>query len=213
MGKGVKAAGNHLPLGDAEGVGGIQQGKFGVASGIIPAGLDFQLLVGDDRAAVHFAASSGGGDDDAQGKRLKVDDAGAGPEVRPDIPLVDRRQRDGLAAVHDATAAHAEDQVDLIFTGQPRSLQNLLVGGVGHDAGKLGDILPGFAEAFHHLVIDAVLLDGASAIAEQDIFSVVLGKAAEIFPDAALAEKGLGGIFKDEVIHNRSSSFAHSLTD
>src|SRR5699024_12292830 len=47
-----------------------------------------------------------------------------------------------LAAVHHAAAAHRQDQVDVMLTGQLCPLPHLGVGGVGHDAGELGD---GFA--------------------------------------------------------------------
>ena len=74
--------------------------------------------MGDYRTAVTLAPGTSHRDDDAQGQGIKVNDAGPGPKVFSEISLVPGRQGHGFAAVHHGPAAHGEDDVGMMLSGQ-----------------------------------------------------------------------------------------------
>ena len=172
--KGVKAARNHLRFRDTEGIGGVHQGEFGVALGVVPASLDFQRLVGNNRPAIAFAACSGYGDHHTQGQRLVTNDSGPGPKILPNVSVIGGCQRDRLAAVHDTAAAHGQDHVHMVLPGQSRAFQHLGIGGVRHDTRELHHLFFRRSERTHDLLIDAVSLDGAAAIGQHYRLAVLL---------------------------------------
>ena len=144
MAQDVETAGSHLPQWHGKGVGGVHQGKAGVEGRIVPSGLHLLFLVGDHRAAVALAAGAGHRNYHAQGQGRQVDDAGACPEVLPNVPVIPSCQRYGLAAVHDAAAAYGQNHIGPTFPRQFCALLYLGIGGVGHDAGKLYHGFSGF---------------------------------------------------------------------
>ncbi len=207
MAEDIKAAGGQLELGDAVSVGWVHQGKPGIGGGVVPACLDLLGLVGDDRAAVHLAAGPGYGDDHAQGQGLEIHHAGPRPEIVPDVPIVSRCHGDGLAAVHDAAAADAQDHIHILLPCQSRALLDLGIGGVGHDAGELHHGLSSIGEDAGHFVIDAVALDGAAAVGQHHRIAVLADKEVQILLHTALSEEGFGGILENEIVHTLISPF------
>ena len=112
---------------------------------------------------------------------------------------------DDLAAIGHAAAAHGENQIDVIFTRQLRTLLHLGIGGIGHDAVELHDTLACGIQDTHDLIVHAVALDRAAAVGQHDGFAVVPQQTAEILFHAALAEIHLRLVLKNEVVHIRSS--------
>ena len=94
----------------------------------------------------------------------------------------------------------------MIASHQFGSLLHLGVSGIGHDAGKLHDVLIRALQNTAHLIVDAVTLDGAAAIGQQYIGAVMADHAAQILLYTALSKDGLRGIFKNKVVHVRSPS-------
>ena len=93
----------------------------------------------------------------------------------------------------------------MIFTRQLRTLLHLGIGGIGHDAVELHDTLAGGVQNAHDLIIHAIALDGAAAVGQHDGFPVVPQQTAEVLFHAALAKIHLGLVFKNKVVHIRSS--------
>ena len=75
-----------------------------------------------------------------------------------------------------------------MFPRQSGAFHYLVVGGIGHNAGKFHHRFPCSAENLHDRIIDTVSLNGAAAIAEHDGVSVTFGQAGQIFFDTALAK-------------------------
>lgn len=135
VGERVKSAGHHLEARHAEGVRRIEEREAGVAFGVIAAGLHMKILIGDDGAAVALAARSQDGDHNAERQGGKAPEGALlRPEIVPDIAVVSRGYGNGLAAVHDRSAAHSDNEPHIFFPGQSRSFEHLLIGGGGHDA-------------------------------------------------------------------------------
>ena len=85
-----------------------------------------------------------------------------------------------------------------MLPGDPAALVELFHRGVGHDAGVLKDLLAGGLQHGHHLVIDAVLFDGAPAIDQLDPGAVV-GQLPGQGVHGAGAEAEGGGVAVGEV--------------
>ena len=196
----IETAGNHLLFGQAQGIRGVHQGKSGVAGRIIPAGLDLLFFVGDDRAAVYFTAGACRRDDDTQRQGLKIHHARSGPEIIPDIAGIHSRHGNRLAAIDHRTAANAQNDVHLFFSGQGCPLLHFGIGGVGADAGKLHHGFACGGQNAHHLAVDSVGFDGAAAVSQQHPLATPQ-QAGQVFFDAPFAKIDLGGILKNEVLH------------
>ena len=64
-----------------------------------------------------------------------------------------------FAAVDDRPAADRQDQVNVVLAGELGALLDLGVGGVGHDAAKIGHRFAGGFQLGDQRVIDAGALD------------------------------------------------------
>ena len=93
----------------------------------------------------------------------------------------------------------------MVLPGQLGTLLYLGIGGVGHDAGELGDGLAGGLQDADQLLIDAVFLDGPTAIGQQHVGTIARQDAGQVLPRRTLAEIDLGGIFIDEIFHKNAS--------
>ncbi len=198
MAQGVEGPGEDLHGGHGRGVGRVEDGKYSGNSQNGP--LPVLILAGNDRAGVHLRAGAGGGDHRAHG------DAGGGefPLLilhSPDVLVQYRLSGDYLAAVHHAAAAYGQNEVHAAFPDQPGPLLHLGVGGVGHDAGEVHDFLTGRFQQPLQLVVDAVGLDGASAIGQQDSPAVPGHKRFQMFYCGSFAKVDGGGIGIDKFMH------------
>ena len=166
MAQRIECPGNDLHARNAHRISGIQHSKGRRES--CHSCFQMQIFIGDDGTAVHLRTSTGSSNDraDRDGFCRKL--------VRsefhfPDILFQLCLRRDDLAAVDHAAAAHGQDEIGLIFFGQPRAFLHFGIRRVRHDAGELDDILAIFLQRLHHFIIDAVFLDGSAAISEHDI--------------------------------------------
>ena len=89
-----------------------------------------------------------------------------------------------MQQVHDAAAAYSQDHIHLVLSGQLRALLNLGIGCMGGDARKLHDRLACGVQDAGDFIIDAIGLDGAAAVGQQD-GAGLFGQAGEVFLDAA----------------------------
>lgn len=201
VGQDVEGAGPELANRHGERVGRVHQREFRVEARVVAVGLDFLLRVGEDGGAVDLAAGRRHGDNHAQWQWLEVEIALHFPEVRPDVAVVSGGQGDGFAAVHDAAAADCQYPVHLVVLGQLRALQHLIQRRVRHDAAELDDLNAGFLQDGRDFIVDAVLLDGAAAVAHQDLRAVLLGQLRQVLGDNALAEVDFGAVLKYEIVH------------
>ena len=164
MRQGIEGPGNHLFLRYGIGVEGIEQRETGIELRIIAACLGFQIFIGDDGAAVHFTARAGRRHDDAKRDGREIDGTAFGPEVSPNIALIDSGQGHGFAAVHDGTAADGQNQIGLMIPGQRCAFEDFFVRRIGHDAREFRHCLAGFFQDAHHFIINAVFFDRAAAV-------------------------------------------------
>ena len=81
------------------------------------------------------------------------------------------------------------------------TLQHLGIGGICRNTGKLNDVFPGFAQALHDFVIDAIFLDGAAAVDKHYRLPVAAGKTGQVLFDTTLSEKSFCCVLKNKVIH------------
>ena len=166
--------------------------------------LDFLVLIGNDRARIHFRACPEHGDDGAEGNKF----GGIGVFCVLHIPDVVRRFclcRDDFAAIGNAAAADSENEVDAAFFGNARALLHFGVGRIRHDAAKLNNCFAGIGQNPFNLVIHAVFLDRTAAVGEHNHVAVFFQQAAEILPYTAAPEIDLRFVFKYKVVHCNSS--------
>ena len=94
----------------------------------------FGFGVGNNAAAVDFAAGACSGGNGHDGERSNFNAlAPAGPlrHIVPEVAGVGRHHGHGLAAVHDGTAAERDNKVALGFTGGKRGFHDVVDNGIG----------------------------------------------------------------------------------
>ena len=191
--QGVERTGNDLLHGNGQRVGGVEESKVGLCT---PQGpLNLLFLMGDDRAVVHLGAGTEHRDDGAQRDELSGKSM-LGVFQLPQIFVHLGLCGHHLAAVGHGTAAHGKDQIHMVLTGQLCTLLHLGVGGIGHDAGKLHDVLTLGVQNTDDFIIDTIVLDRTAAVGQHHGIAVVLQQTAQIFLHATLAEINLGLVFK-----------------
>ena len=109
--------------------------------------------------------------------------------------------RHRLAAIHDGTAAHGQNQVNAVFLYQLFSFQHLFAGGVRHNPGEFDDILSRSFQNPRHLIIDAVPEHGTLAVSQQNVVPVGCKGLFEMVADTSLPEIYLCRVFIDETSH------------
>ncbi len=138
------------------------------------------LLVGDDRAGILLAARTRSRDDDthrhASRRHLVL-------RVLVVVEILLKRGlcRHGIAAVRNAAAADCQDEINFMFPYKTSTLLHLAVRRITHDARKLRDFLALFLEDGQDFIIDAIALDAAAAIGQQDMPAVLRQLLGERF--------------------------------
>ena len=112
-----------------------------------------------------------------------------------------------LTAVNDRTAAYRKNQVDPVFTDNLCPFLHLCISGIGHDAGKLRYRFSSSFQIFHKLRVNTVFLDGAAAIGEHDVVSILFQQTGQVFFCTPPAEINFGFVFKDKIVHSAFSSY------
>ena len=199
----VEKARNHLILRNRHSEARIKNGEPGHQRGAEHlASLEAFLTIGDDAAAIHLAAGTYHRQYGAHGDGLAAGVFLPHPILFPSILFAVGAGTHGLSIVDGGAAAHSQDKVDLMVAHQTTTLHHLLVGGVGHHTRVLDHRLAGLLQRGHDCVVDAVLLNRASAIGEHDGGAVIL----QFFNKMAhgiLAEIKLGRIVEFEIaLHN-----------
>ena len=92
------------------------------------------------------------------------------------------------------------DRSVLVLPGKLRSLLDLFIGGVRHNARKLHDVLAGVFEDGAYLVINAVSFDASAAVCQQD-GTGILRETGKVLLYASLSEIDFCGILKNKVVH------------
>ena len=205
MGKNIETSRCHLEFRYTVSVGRIKQGKQGIALRVVPSGLYFQFLIGNDRTAITLAASTCHGNDHPKGKRLKVKTTRSFPEIFPNISLISGRNGNCFAAIHHTAAAYAQQQTYIVFSCQLCAFQHLCVSRICHDSRKLDHRLSCGSEDRHYFLIHSVFLNGTAAIAEHHSIAILFCQARQIFLDTAFSKIDLRCVFKNKVVHFDSS--------
>ena len=206
----IEEARHHLVLGNRHGEARVEDGEAGEegrAENL--AAFEAFLAIGDDAAAVHLAAGAHHGEHGAHGDGLAVGALLAHPVFLPGVFVAIGRGRDAFGIVDGGTAAHGEDEVDVVVAHQPGTMEDFLVGGVGHHAGVFDDGLAGGFKCRHDSVVDAVFLNRAAAVAEHHRRPVVLQFLNKI-AHRILTEIQFGGIVKFKIaLHNKRGVFRY----
>jgi len=192
----VVDARHHLIFGYGISELGVEDGEVGIAEVVEELLL---LAVGrDDRPAVHLRAGARHGEHDADGNPTAVARMMLLEIILPHILLLPCRRSHSLGIVARGTAAHGENHIHVLPACELSTLQHLLDVGVRHHAAFLDDRLAGVVQHLHHLVVDAIALDGATTVGEHHLRTVVLqflGQAVE----SLLAKMNPRGILISEV--------------
>ena len=117
----------------------------------------------------------------------------------PGVAIIAGASSDHLGAVNRGAATDGEDHVNTRRLARLDAAADGLDAGVRLDAGELLNLHTSLAENAQRLIVDAVALDGASAIAEQGLLAV-LGKLGKM-RDLALSKVDGSGNMEREVVH------------
>ena len=190
---------HHLIVGEGIGVLRVQDGELGEDL-LAKHMADLQLggVVGDDRAAVHLRPRTHHGEHAPHGDELVVRVLHPQVVLFPGVLIAPGGDGDRLGIVAAGAAAHRQQQVHVVLPGDLAALVELFHRGVGHDAGVLEDLLAGGLQDGHHLVIDAVFLDGPAAVDQLDLGPVV-GQLPRQGVHGVGAEVEFGGVAVGEV--------------
>src|SRR5699024_10571160 len=131
---------------------------------------------------------------------FKVNDAPSRPVVLPGVPAAPGGKGNRLGTVHDRAPADPQDNLYLPVPCQRCPFQDLLVGGIGHDAGKFHYILSLLHEDVQNLVINPVPLHRALAVGHHDCV-IVPQKAGEELLHTSLSEVDLCPVLIYKIIH------------
>ena len=157
-------------------------------------------MVGDDGATVHFGAS-------AHHRQHTADrqDTQVGGRILTfhvvSLPRVAVEPSGGghaLGVVAHGTAAHREDEIDIILASEFATLVEFLHRRVRHHAGILHDGLASFFQDGHNLIVKTCELDGSSAIRQHDGPAVASQFLFQEF-QTVLAEMQASGVFVCEI--------------
>ena len=195
----VEEARHHLVLRHRHGEARVEDGETGEEGRAEDlAAFEAFFAIGDDAAAVHLAAGAHHGEHGTHGDGLAVGALLAHPVFLPGVFLAVGRGRDTLGIVDSGAAAHCEDEVDVVVAHQAATLEDLLVGGVGHHAGVFDDGLACGFKCRDDSVVDAVFLNRAAAVAEHHRRPVVFQLLDEM-AHGVFAEIQFGGIVKFKI--------------
>jgi len=194
----------HLFLWQGVGRFGVQDGKARKDQVAVEGELFLDAAAGNDRAVVHFAAGGGQGEHGAEGQGFRgLREAVAGEDFPGVFSGVEGSQRDEFDAVDDRTAAGCQQKIDALFADFFDSLHQRVVIRVGFDAAEFQHLA--LFERGHHLVVDAVLFDGAAAVKDHD-FGFAGNEFVE-FGDGAGAKNDFGGVVEAKVVNHDASSW------
>ena len=135
--------------------------------------LQFLFVVRDDGSGIHLGAGPGHGQDAADRNDL------ACGLFEPDVVFVPwifvavYGDGYGLGIVAAGTAAYGQKKIYIIVSCDLYAFAKFLDSRVRHDTCVLNDVLPVVFQDLHDLIVDPVSLDGAAAIDELDVLSVL----------------------------------------
>ena len=190
--EGIGQSAGHLPLGQREGLFGIEYRKERVVA--VERIFLLRLAARDDGAVVHLRAC--GRDRQYRTQRYGALRSALAHQF-PCIAVVEQSCRDEFRAVDDRTAAHGQQEIDFALLTQCDRLAQRLDRRVGFDAPELDQVAA--FECGDDLIVDAVTLDASAAEGQHDAFSG--GNELRQTGDLALAENQFGRIVIDEVVH------------
>ena len=195
--EGIHHAIAHLARRQAVGGGGIQHRKHRLHQRIVEG----ELGLPPAHHGGGVALRAGGRQGQHAAQRQRCLDGGLVPQDLPGIvPLEAGRGGHELGAIHHGAATHRQQEVDALALDQSHRLHQLIVLGVGADAGKLQP-LPA-RQRLGQLLIDPVLLDAATPVEHQQTAAGrdQLGQPG----DLAFTKTDAGGIGILEVVHGRA---------
>ena len=191
--EGIGQSAGHLPLGQREGLFGIEYRKERVVA--VERIFLLRLAARDDGAVVHLRAC--GRDRQHRTQRYGALRSALAHQF-PCIAVVEQSCRDEFRAVDDRTAAHGQQEIDFALLAQCDRLAQRLDRRVGFDAPELDRVAA--REGGAHLVVDAVAPDRAAA---ESHHHALAGWNQLAEPgDHPLAEDQLRGVLKNEILHN-----------
>ena len=165
-----------------------------------------RLVARDHRSAVHLGACGGHRQHRGQRHRLRV---AALEDQLPGIPLVEQSGRDELRTVDHRTAAHSQQEVNLLLLAQSDGFAKGLDRRVGLDPPEFDEITT--RKGLDNLVVDPVPLDAAAAEGDHD--PLVSRDELRQTGDLAFAEDQFGRILIDEVVHVEKSFDSTKITN
>ena len=139
---------------------------------------DFEFLrvIGDDGAAVHFAARAHHGQHAPDGyySGVGVRLLEAYEILVPRVLFAVGGHGHGFGVVAHRPAADGENEVDRVVARNGAALVQFFHRGIGHDARVLDDGLAALFEQGEHIVVNAVFLYRTAAVDEHDGFAVAV---------------------------------------
>ena len=135
---------------------------------------DFQLLVmiGNDCAAVHLAASTHHSQYTTNRDNLTVRLLKADIILFPRIFVTVDRHGNRLGIIAAGAAAHSQQKIHMVLSGNPDTLPQLLYGRIRHHAAILDNYLAIGFQKLYNLIVNAIALDGTAAVNQLNGFSV-----------------------------------------
>ena len=162
--EGIGHAVGDLARRQGEGEGRVEHRELRVEQRAHEGELGLGGLAGHHRGAVHLRAGGRQGQHRAE-RQCLLDHAAATRRDLPGLTLEARRGSNELGAVDDRTAAHGEQEVELLAAHLGDRFHQRLVAGIGFDAGKL--MRHAAAERGPHLREGAVLVGTGTAVEHQ----------------------------------------------
>ena len=156
--------------------------------------------MGDDAARVHFCPCAGCGDNRTY-RDSCVRELSLAVLHLPDVFVQQSLCGNHLAAVDHAAAAHSQNEVYMLLTGNGRTFLHLCIGGVRHDTGKINNRFICLFKQRFYFIIDAILFDGAAAVGKQHCLAFLSKLCAESLRRAPLTKIHLRRIRKSEIVH------------
>ena len=122
------------------------------------------------------------------------------PEV---FPFIEHAGRNGFGAIDCASAAHCQDDIDVILPAKPHALLDRFNARIWLNARELGYGKAALPQNLHDRIIQADFLYGAAAIGQQHVFAKLLQRFSKM-ADLAFAKIQLGWNIMRKIQHERT---------
>ena len=137
------------------------------------ADLLLRLLIGDDGTGIHLRSRADHRQHAADRQRLAGRLLKAQEVLLPRVLLTVDRDRDSFRIVADRTTADSQKEIRLMLARNLDALVELRDRRIRHDARDLRHILALCLQNLDDIIVDAIFLDRAAAIDQDDVLAVL----------------------------------------